>query len=404
MNQTQSKSRIKSRISKAGSTEAVSFTDGMLVTAEDLNSAMHYPLAVVQILLRSYFGCGIVCGLEVSDPNRGRRPRQSSEQAQQAEARQPSHQKPTQTSKDADGECTPERGFIVQVAPGVALGCDGYPIELCEPVRLDLSPDPCGCPLEAETMRFIAIRRITAPEAPSRGCGCGPASDPGQQCSRVRDHVVVEAFDRMPDGICMENPSRYGNPGAAREESGTCACLKHCSTCDRCAEPWVLLATVRIDAEGVVPGGINGAEDVRDHGGPTYVKPIRCVCSNETDRPELYEDLLARIDRLERMQVAPPPPPLPPPPPPPPPPGRAVGDVGDPGRIRDAGGLADETIGDVQHPGGLRDVDHVRDENVGIRNLGTTGNDHKEDVSPAAPAPAPAPKKAAAKRSSKPPA
>ena len=51
MNQT-----MKMKISRPGPIESVMFTDGMLVTAEDLNSAMRYPLTVMQVLNRAYFG------------------------------------------------------------------------------------------------------------------------------------------------------------------------------------------------------------------------------------------------------------------------------------------------------------------------------------------------------------
>lgn len=377
MNQT-SKSRTKARISRPASTEAVSFTDGMLVTAEDLNAAMRYPLSVVQVLLRSHFGCGIVCGLEVSDPNRNRG------RSEQKVA--------SQTESGEHGEWRPERGFIVEVAPGVALGCDSYPIELCERVRLDLAPDPCGRPVEPGTLRFIAVRRVTAPEAPSRGCGCGPAAgDPGQQCSRHRDHVLIEAFDRMPDGICMDAPVNYADPAGMRERPGICACLKQCARCDRCAEPWVLLAIVRIDAQGLVPEGINRGDDVRDHGGPSYVKPITCIC----DWAERYESLVDRIDRLEDMRVAspapptppaPPPPPVPPAPPPPAPPPPAPPPPPPPPPPRD---WVREDIVDIRTDIRDRGIDEIRnvmderdiralgdiDNPGGIRELGTTGNE-----------------------------
>lgn len=294
MEQT-TKSRV-SKVSRPGSTEAVKFTDGMLVTAEDLGAAMHYPLAVVQVLLRSYFGCGIVCGLEVTDPShdRGADP---------------------YARADEDG-ATPgrkrKRGFIVEVGPGVALGCDGYPIELCETVKLDLSPDPCGCPIMEATLKFIAVRRITATEAPARGCGCGSAAgEPGQQCSRMRDHVLIQAFDTdlLPPGICMQPPAREQEDPAGREvervASGTCACMKQCPSCDRCAEPWVLLGTVFIDADGVVEGRVNAGADARDFGGALYVKPIACVCSNDSEWANRYIELVERIDRLEGQRGVP---------------------------------------------------------------------------------------------------
>src|SRR6059058_2405646 len=59
---------IEWKKTQPGSTEAVQFSDGMLVTAEDLSAAMRYPLSVIQVLLKAYFGCGIVCGLGLTKP------------------------------------------------------------------------------------------------------------------------------------------------------------------------------------------------------------------------------------------------------------------------------------------------------------------------------------------------
>jgi hypothetical protein len=260
----------KRKISRPSSTEAVVFTDGMLVTADDLQAAMHYPLSVVQVLLRSYFGCGIICGLEVTGPKE----------------REDLIEKPG---------CEPERGYVVKIAPGVALGCDGYPIELCSEVKLDLSPDPCGCPIEAAQTRFIAIRRERASEPSSRGrCGCG-GGDPQHQCTRQRDHILIQAFDAPPKGACMQPPALH--PADKRES--LCDCLRHCSDCDCCTEPWVVIAVLQIDDKGVVADSVNGAQLVGSEGGRRYVKPIACQCANEqgwSERQDVLERHTTKID------------------------------------------------------------------------------------------------------------
>jgi hypothetical protein len=274
----------KGKISRPGSTEAVKFTDGMLVTAEDLNAATHYPLAVTQVLLRSYFGCGIVCGLKVTRP-----------------------------------QGTAERSLIVEIDRGVALGCDGYPIELCKELRLDFSPDPCGCPAAPGTKvaKYIAIRRITATAAPPRECGCGPAAgEPGQQCSRFGDHVIVQAFDQedLPAGICMQPRAPTGSEPKPHVHSGACECMTHCSDCDPCAEPWVLLATAIVNAETVIVERIiNAGDDVGIYGGPRWVKPIACLCGAEGGYAKaaevnrafegINEKLKVLDDRIRRLEI-----------------------------------------------------------------------------------------------------
>lgn len=283
MNQT----TTKSRVSRPSSTEAVQFTDGMLVTADDLQAAMHYPLSVVQVLLRSYFGCGIVCGLKVTDPNEGR-------------------------PQDTRPGCEPERGYVVKVGPGVALGCDGYPIELCSELKLDLSPDPCGCPVDATETRFLAIRRERAAEPSGRGgcgggcgCDCGSGSGSQQQCTRQRDHILVQAFPAAPTGACMNPPRSQDDRGecepadTADEPQGLCECMHECADCDRCAEPWVVIAILEVDGDGIVAGSINRADLVETEGGRRYVKPIACLCEADAARSSLQSTLNERYRNWE---------------------------------------------------------------------------------------------------------
>jgi hypothetical protein len=264
----------RSKISRPSSTEAVAFTDGMLVTADDLQAAMHYPLSVVQVLLRSYFGCGIVCGLELTGP------------------------KQREDVADKPG-CEPERGYVVKIAPGVALGCDGYPIELCSEAKLDLSSDPCGCPIEAAETRFIAIRRERASEPSSRGgCGCGGGCGSGggqQQCTRQRDHILIQAFATPPKGACMQPPMLH----PADEPESLCECLRHCSDCDCCADPWVVIGVLQIDADGVIAESVNDAQLVGTEGGRRYVKPIACQCASEqgwSGRQDMLEDHYRKVE------------------------------------------------------------------------------------------------------------
>ena len=253
------------------STQSVRFEDGMIVTAEDLTLATRYPLELLQVLVRAYLGCGVVCGLSL---------------------RQDARIEPRQ---DKDGQCPPENAtYIAEIAPGVALDCAGYPLEVCGPVRIDLMPDPCGKPgpiVGNETRRLhIAVRRAAQPETgPAGGCGCA-SSDDGcgdrdAQCRRVRDHVEIGVFEELPEEACRR-PQRVddqpqgdcqagGNPGAAAEHVSHCDCLTECSNCHCCGDNWVALGSVTIDKWGIVEDGI-------DHDTRRYVKPTECVCT----RPE----------------------------------------------------------------------------------------------------------------------
>jgi hypothetical protein len=259
---------------KATPIEMVKFRDGMIVTAEDLEAAMRYPVSIFQTLVRSYFGCGVVCGLDL---------------------------KPDPKAGDRDPKTNAFPTFVVCVGRGVALDCLGFPLELCGPVKIDLTPDPCRCEPPPEEV-CIAIRRITSDEAPRDACACD-ADDPRFQCSRVRDHVLIKVF--LPDELddlagCLCAKPRTGDgadkccapedeeepntPGGAVE--GLCDCLRTCSDCDCCEDSWVLLGCVTLSEDGIVRV---------DQSRRKYVKPIECVCV-------VSPELLAMQGKMERME------------------------------------------------------------------------------------------------------
>src|SRR5215212_6965808 len=135
------------RAIRSTSLQTTKFKDGMVITADDLDTAMRYPLAVFQTLIRAYFGCGVMCGLELGIKEPG---------------------KPNYKDKR-------KPPVTVTVSPGTALGCDGFPIELCAPVTLPIVIDPCCA--NPPTCVCIAIRRITSDEAPRDDCGCSKDTD-----------------------------------------------------------------------------------------------------------------------------------------------------------------------------------------------------------------------------------
>ena len=249
------------------SLQTTKFKDGMVITADDLDTAMRYPLAVFQSLIRAYFGCGVVCGLKLelkqaSDPKDGNK----------------------------------KKPVAICVSRGTALGCDGFPIELCAPVTLPLKSDPCcDHPLKCVC---IAIRRITSDEAPRDDCGCSKDTDAQRyQCTRVKDHVEIRAFacDDL-EGICARPKPSSANregEGSAAQEYGVvegeatyepfvpdCECLTTCEECDCCGPSWVLLGCVDLEAE--VP-----AVDYRRR---KFVKPIECLCRPKPKRETKPDD------------------------------------------------------------------------------------------------------------------
>jgi hypothetical protein len=79
---------------------------------------------------------------------------------------------------------------------------------------------------------------------------------------------------------------------------GLCQCLSQCSTCDRCAEPWVVIAVLQIDSNGIVDGSIGDQKLVDEEGGPVRIKPIECLCSSESNAADRLEQLESRIKEL----------------------------------------------------------------------------------------------------------
>ncbi|WP_222271570.1 hypothetical protein [Modestobacter marinus] len=215
--------------------EAVTFRDGMIVTADDLDAAMRYPTSLLLTVFRAFFGCGVVCGLELrlKQPTGG--------------------------------------GWVLCIDRGVAVDGHGHPIELCAAVELDLSPEACACEPPPDKVG-IAVRRITSDQAPHDACTCD-LDEPRFDCRRVRDHVVVKAFtepelEALGDRICRRT---------ADDKTPVCTVLTACSP-DACGESWILLGCVTLDKD---KGGIVGPPDTS---GRKWVKPVEALCGGLVDR------------------------------------------------------------------------------------------------------------------------
>lgn len=247
------------------------FSDGMVVNADDLDTAMRYPIELWQTLVRAYFGCGIVCGLEV-------------------------HKHPAESDKDT---------YCVKIERGVALDCYGHPLQLCDGVIIDLTPDPCA-PCEWPEWVCIAIRRDTAPEAPrTDGDDCDEGGKPRCQHRRQRELVRIKVFtpDELPKTLCAhpELPSEECEPPSTEEAdapTSLCECLKACPDRTCCGEAWVLLACIEL--------GECGVEQV-DSRRRKYIKPIECHCpppQTPLKKEMTKEKVEARSTRRNRSQRA----------------------------------------------------------------------------------------------------
>lgn len=261
---------------KPTATESVRFRDGMLVTADDLDAAMRYPETLLHTVLRAYFGRGVVCGLELS----------------------------------VEEEETGQLRWDVCVSRGVAIDCDGHPIELCGPVRLDLSPDRCATDVIPEEI-CIAIRRLTSDEVPRDACSCD-VEDGHRQCTRVRDHVIVKAFNRAHFKELHDEPAKAQDQ---EEEAGTkpakahtgpekpavdpfaglCGCHATCPPRDCGDDCWIVLGCLQVDEKR----GFAKQPDLQHR---HRVRPTQCLCALAPTLSSLAE----RVGALEQqMKPAP---------------------------------------------------------------------------------------------------
>lgn len=246
------------------------FTDGMVVEASDLTTAQQYPVDLFRTLTQAYFGCGIVCGFDVTfHPESAR---------------------------------THGKTRCIKVHPGTAIDCHGYPFRLCKAVEMKFEPEPCPTS-DDPIFIYIAARRFTegeqGREVSDDKCGEKPA------CvhARDRDMVEIRAFpditlpeNKFADNLCRITEDHPPNPGE------TCKCLKQCP-CDCCGESWVLLAIVKfIESDCRV--------ECIDKSQRRYVKPIHCTCEAEpnvcVEDDVSGQSLEQRIEysaqRFERLQ------------------------------------------------------------------------------------------------------
>jgi hypothetical protein len=232
--------------------ERVHFFDGMILTADDLEAERSYHLTRSRIINRAVFGCGIACGLEVE--------------------KHPARDQPS---------------CFVCVRAGVAFDCQGDPLELCRPVRLDLDPDPCKTP---PSRVCILIRRRDGQPKTGDPCSCGkPAADGPRRLREEVELRVVDAETVGWDAVCWTPPKQTPSSDdsacddpepEAQTEPDPCACLKECESCAGCGDGWILLACVDVATTDCSPDPDRDRCRITavDPRGRRYIKPIRCHC------------------------------------------------------------------------------------------------------------------------------
>jgi hypothetical protein len=150
----------------------------MLLQHEDLEQLNTYTRDLSRLLFRSFFGCGVVCGLTVS-------------------------------AQDSCGKTS------VTVGAGVALNCLGDPIYVPKDVKFDATDgcDPDNPPPNPLYVWLCSCPKCCAPRTPSCGCDDG---DGTPACTREVDWYEIHLGTDKPDCACGCNlPISKGDPAAS---------------------------------------------------------------------------------------------------------------------------------------------------------------------------------------------
>lgn len=205
------------------------FGPGMLLQHEDLEQLNTYTRDLSRLLFQSFFGCGVVCGLQVSG--------------------------------------TVDCGQLnVTVQKGLALACSGDPVYVPEPKTANTDKDKFD-PTK-DTQVWVALCLTKKCCAPRTTTCCSDDDEATSDCTREKDGFEIRIYKARPDCACGCPPEETNSqglaPGQQKENlckcvnpsdpcykdhyAGTCGCTcGECSTCDcKC----ILLASLKPDAKG----------------------------------------------------------------------------------------------------------------------------------------------------------
>ena len=192
------------------------FGPGMLLQADDLDALSTYTRDLNRLLFRSFFGCGVVCGLVVEPGN-----------------------------EDKCGK------LAVSIGSGLALDCNGDPIYV--PRNQVVTLDDCKKDLGDDLWVLLcATSKCCAPRTSS--CGCDddvPAATP----TRVRDGFEIRVVSELPKCACHcvttdsqpAGEKASANAGAMSMTDDSCPCgptdgcyeshyKGECDCCDDCTD------------------------------------------------------------------------------------------------------------------------------------------------------------------------
>jgi len=166
--------------------------------------------------------------------------------------------------------------WSVTVAAGLALSGCGDEVAVPSAVRVDIrqprpsGSDVCAPPVDpwcapvrqrrdpARTY-YLAVRYAEERRRPVRAGTCGCGCDDPCEYSRIAEAVAIAVLDELPD--CYEEAERGFGVTSGHVHAGSRASALSCSaeireqgtrSCPDCCSPWVVLADLRVSADGEV--------------------------------------------------------------------------------------------------------------------------------------------------------
>jgi hypothetical protein len=144
------------------------YTRGLLLEDDDLTAAVDYTRNMMRLLFRSLFGCGVICGFDVT---------------------------PVLTCND--------RKLSVTVEKGVALDCLGNPIEVPGAQVLAYDPD-CKAMPKCIWVAVCYLEKCCRP----KDVTCSPDEDSHVVYTRSNDGFEIKLYDQQPKCACSCEPPR----------------------------------------------------------------------------------------------------------------------------------------------------------------------------------------------------
>jgi len=184
------------------------FGPGMLLQHEDLDQLTIYTRDLSRLLFRSFFGCGVVCGLTVN-------------------------------ATESCGR------LMVTIGGGIAMDCAGDPIYVPKDQTFAATDDcdPNDPPPSPLWVVLCATTRCCAPRTPA--CGCDDQGQPAA-CTREVDGYEIRIVSARPDCACGCDPEDSTNtvpaalptnaPGSATNTTANVAPAPPVDPC-QCANP-----------------------------------------------------------------------------------------------------------------------------------------------------------------------